>query len=1149
MIIPATTGSISISLLNGYSSVTGSNSISTAGSLFQRNFDITGQNSLKLSSFMGASNIGDPDIYPDNKIYYMSQLANASWDATAKKWQYNGTDMIEAMYQSGSNALKVAFYMSYFKYRRIDAAIDYTAQDFQNKLNAIVNHQRKLPVLIRFVLCFERLGMTGGQVYGRDYYNPNGDLNYYDYSELDEWGARPENYNGRVPFTLADTTIVDTVVNTAFKPFVEKAYEILGTQLKWVSTGLSSADEFGSDLETKVYDVSPSDTGLISNYFTTFAYHPANILKFRNFLKAKYGSDTTGLNALNTAWTSSYTSFDQIPLPKAKYVTNYNDGRGVASGSWATVYNDTPGKDFFLYRHNNLGEFSLKIKNVIKTISPKIKYMIEIGNSTGKNAVLQGTIGAPYFTQFGADVLKSFSIYSYQSGSSTLGSSPSWGYITSIPSSYDVSLKFGNESAQFDPYVSNNGPLVQSLITQNHSASLARGQTICLLLGDPDPGEGNKYLDYWKYLLAAMNNLKNTFGDTPKPVYRYSPTVNYSLSEILSGTNLDNDFLRQKWNEQNRTLGLTDEAGLGTLLDVAPVSSSQVYNAFSYLRVVPTISGGVSAICSNGGVNITISLSSINNFPNSTRYEYLYYIGKDPAPTDPKLFTRGFNGRATVTETYSAPASAETWYAKIIHRTYGTIYWSGTVTVPACASFPTVTTGYTCINDSSANMTVTATGGSGIYSYASYIAAGDCGNDPSTCAATLLTYLNGTAGWRSSMTGTSKTFGPNGNTTYYMGIRDNAGNSGINTVTINCTGQGGGGGGTSGISVSLGQSCNSQVDGTGIISVYVSNSQPAYAFQYCYNSANHGGYTSTKTTNTDFTFPPVYDDDYNIFVRVFATSTDTTPIEDVNWNGNPLTVACVPRQAIITSVTTGCNGVGSGVATLTINKKYGVGPFEYSIDAGQSWQTGNTFYNLANNININGNAIQIKDIGFSNTITTYNGVASTPNCSVSTSITLTVEFGTCGTNGGYSTGQAIANLSASGGNGPYTYYYKDSTSSNWITLSGTTVTTFSNANYDFKVTDTNGGIGTKTGLNNGCAPYQWPPSILYMTCQSSPTRVTYNTQIGTPGTTITGYEYSTNNISWTNATNPTTIGTGTYYFRVKASDNLYSPSLQYTVSC
>jgi hypothetical protein len=1131
MIIP-TTGQVSLSLLAGNANATGNISISKAGNLFDRVYDVSGTNSLRLSEFFGSNIVGDPNDYPDNQIYYMNQLANAAWDSANSKWSVDGNDYIQVLVDSGSNALKIGFYMSYLKYKQITAATDFTAQDFTKKLTAIANHPTKLPVLIRFVLCFERLGMQK-QVYGRDYYNPTGYLNYYDYSELDEWGNRPENYNGRVPFTLADTTIVDYIVDNVFGVFVDEAYKILGKQLKWVSTGMSSADEFGYDLQTRIYDTSENDSGQIANYFTTFAYHPANILKFRNFLTAKYGT----IGALNSSWSTSYTNFNEIPLP-ATGVDNMS--LTTSSGNWANLYNTTRGKDFYLYRHNNLAEFSLKIKNRIKTVSPKIKYMIEIGNSTGKNAVLQGTLIAPYYNKIGAEILKSMNPYAYGFGITNLLSSPSWGYMSSMDDNF---MYFGDESAQFDPYVSNNAPLMQQLLTEKHSASLARGATICLLLGDPNPGDGNKYLDYWKYVLNVTRNLRNQFGLTPKTLYKYSPTVNVTLSQILSGTREDADYLKSLWDTQNRTIKLTAETGIDPLLTVTPVSSSQVYDAFPYLREVPTITGAASAICDNGGVKISVSLNSFT-LRNSTRYEYLYYIGKDVPPTDPLLFSKGFNGRITVNESFSAPSSSETWYVKIIHRTYGTIFWQTTVTVPACANFPTVTTSATCVSTTGANVIVSATGGSGTYQYASYISSNDC-TDGGDCASKLTSYLNGTSGWRTSMSGNSYTFGPVGNTIYYFGIRDSAGNSGITSRTINCNDFSGDNGGISGVTLSVGLSCGSQSDGTGVISAYVSSNNNAYYYKYGWNSTNHGGYLSAKTQNTSFTFPTVYDDDYSIFIYVYVDG-NTSSYTQLNWNGNPLTVACLPRQLIITSVTTGCNGVGSNVGTLSINTKYGVGPYQYTIDGGINWQTNNVFYNLASNANINGNLIQVKDIGFSNSITSYNGVASIPNCNTVT-LSLAASNGTCQTNGIYYTGLSTVTLTGSGGT-TYTYFYKFSTDSNWIQLSSNTMTVNTLYTYDFKV-ESSGATATIFGWNSGCPPYQWPPSILYMECISSPTRVQFHTQTGTSGTTINLYQYSTDGSSWTSCPNPTTIGTGTYYFRVRASDGLYSSAFQYTVSC
>lgn len=465
------------------------------------------------------------DYLNDTNIYYVGNITNDMWNQTTKEYkinyQGNDYDIIKQYKDSGYNAVHLELLMNDIFVGNIDDTPNWVTKQIKEKLTKI--KESGLYVFLRVDLFYERLYSADTSKKAKDYYNG--------YDEVDQWGNTSDFYNGREPFTLSDDIFRAKIVSI-FNTIVKYAYDILGSQLKWVSPVLAYSSEWGYTNQGSYWWTGTTETGEVKwysrSYIAVYGYNEKNTSKFREFLKLKYQN----INGLNTAWGTSYTNndFSDITLPKLN--RDYNNGENISDTDFFEVFSGKKGEDFYLYRTNNLLVFAKELKNSLKSINKNLIFTCEIGSSTGANTISQGNLDIEGYAKI-FDLIKGDSSIIGNSGEA----SPGWDRYSRF------NVLIGDEESNFDLDTSNldnyYNNLYNIIIT-----SLNLGQHLFYVSDSPSSSKNT-----WSKTLAAVSAAKQNVGTTRKTKVTTTNNLTLTLSDILTSKN--NNYITQQWNNKN----------------------------------------------------------------------------------------------------------------------------------------------------------------------------------------------------------------------------------------------------------------------------------------------------------------------------------------------------------------------------------------------------------------------------------------------------------------------------------------------------------------------------------------------------------------------------------------------------------------------
>jgi len=223
----------------------------------------------------------------------------------------------------------------------------------------IVNHAKNKGIKVSFRICVDlddntvNVNGTGVAFYGLDN------------SAKDEWG-----YPARIEYGFGHCSLSYPTGTAMIFDFVQKALTryktILGSQMYWYSVTTTAQQESGYNYENQNYDMgSPGDRYKCSYDYSTHAH-----TSFKNWCRNKYSNN---ISTLNTAWGSSFGSFDDITMPKS----NQNSPGTTSEVPYLDVFKTTKGKDWWLFTYETIKAFQTTCYNLRPT---GVKYFLEYGS-------------------------------------------------------------------------------------------------------------------------------------------------------------------------------------------------------------------------------------------------------------------------------------------------------------------------------------------------------------------------------------------------------------------------------------------------------------------------------------------------------------------------------------------------------------------------------------------------------------------------------------------------------------------------------------------------------------------------------------------------------------------------------------------------
>lgn len=460
-------------------------------------------------------------------LYIMGMLHYGHWNTTNNEYVMNSRNVLNDYQSNGYNSVMLEMYIQDIWKQSatdrqngilgFDKAPDWTF--LEQRLTPLLS--RPFDVAIRINLVYARKDTPDDFAYHYNYWG-NG------FAETDEWGNVPEVDRGKVPMTLADDAFRAKMAEKV-RLIVEKAHQILGTKLKFVSTVRASTNEWGYD-HRGMYNKYVADEYAGSfQYFATFCYNPKNRAKYQNYLRSVYNNSTT---AISSAWGRTITDFGAINLPITG--TPYNEA-GIEAGTAHTfaeansLYNSNEGYDFWMYKNYMQNLFGFELRSAIKSVRNDITFVGESGGFSFNLGLLHGTYDIASLQQVFDLVKGSTGIYNH-----CLQPEEGWDFVSG------AGKKFGDELSWFDlnacGFITNTSQYKINL-KQRAKSSLQLGHNLFLMIDDPTTHYwGGVAHSTWTESLAAMSEIRTELGNERFPQPANASSINVTLQTALASS-------------------------------------------------------------------------------------------------------------------------------------------------------------------------------------------------------------------------------------------------------------------------------------------------------------------------------------------------------------------------------------------------------------------------------------------------------------------------------------------------------------------------------------------------------------------------------------------------------------------------------------
>lgn len=470
------------------------------------------------------------------KLYIMGALHYGHWDEATKSYTSNSRNVLNDYSSNGFNAVQLEMYIQDIwkqgandrinGIKGFDKAPDWTF--LVDRLTPLAS--QNFDVSIRINLVYARKDTPDDFAYHYNYWGQG-------YAETDEWGNVPEVDRGKVPMTLADDAFRAKMADKV-RQIVEKANQILGNKLKFVSTVRASTNEWGYD-HRGMYNKYVGDTYMGSyEYFATFCYNPKNRAKYQDYLRTTYGNN---LAAISASWGRVITDFSAINLPVTG--TSYN-AAGIEAGTAHTfqeansLYNSNEGYDFWMYKNFMQKKFGLELRSAIKSVRNDITFVGESGGFSFNLGLLHGTYDIAGLQQVFDLVKGSTGVYNH-----CLQPEEGWDFVSG------AGKKFGDELSWFDlnacGFISNTSQYKTNL-KQRAKSSLQLGHNLFLMIDDPTTHywAGTPH-STWLNSLAAMSEIRAELGNDRLSQPSNSSSINITLKQALSSSS--GTYIKNAW--------------------------------------------------------------------------------------------------------------------------------------------------------------------------------------------------------------------------------------------------------------------------------------------------------------------------------------------------------------------------------------------------------------------------------------------------------------------------------------------------------------------------------------------------------------------------------------------------------------------------
>lgn len=320
--------------------------------------------------------------------------------------------------------------------------------------------------------------------------------------------------------SLAYSTGVSQVLDFVTK-VVERYKGILGAQFNWCSVVFSAQDEDGYNYENQHYVVG-SDSP-IPAYPAAFDYssHSTNGAKTWFASSEKYDGS---ISALNTAWGTSFASFDAIVMP----------GTGL-SGSHETlnaIYTTNAGKDWYEWNLKLINSFLVSCEAIAE--AEGVKFTTETGSDVDILSPRRHTIDISRFVNIGT-------MHKTQLGA--ISRNPSFAMSVDL-----LRENYAEQDGYLGTEVNTNDFIEQFGITDPFEMQQAMQEMITSCILDAKA----KYIMFISrkeggYFNVAKSTATFTRSLMQSPNFRIPaviPSFTYSIYQIL---NNGIDWLRQQW--------------------------------------------------------------------------------------------------------------------------------------------------------------------------------------------------------------------------------------------------------------------------------------------------------------------------------------------------------------------------------------------------------------------------------------------------------------------------------------------------------------------------------------------------------------------------------------------------------------------------
>lgn len=419
----------------------------------------------------------------------------------------------------------------------------------------------------------------------------------------DEWGNPT-----RIAFGTGRGSLAIQTAKDKMKGFVTKVmnryYPVVGSKLYWVGVATSAQQEAGDNYENQNYtDGSPSALKKADFDFTE-----ANIGRFRTFVQNKYGN----INAVNSAWNTTYTGFSQIDAPR----TGLPNHVSTTDFNILNKYSNQKGVDWYAHNANEFKLFWQECKAIVKSYNPNIKYCGEFGANTDETSILRKTLNVGDITSY-VDVLK------------TNFAGRGWNGVKEIAPDIIRHNSNGKEihtEVNANDVVTQGGQtnptVVKSEMFETAKSAIYNGAKAVILIDD-------RSSNYYSNTLALASELRTWINANPNVSVTTNQTMNVNLSDMIKNYS----SVYSQWSNAGGTAGNTNRVKINLIDDLGQINSggggnggSQfVFNQQSNGNPLPSIPRGNGYLYVNFPSHAIVA-SPVCSTPNGALAKVEYWL-------------------------------------------------------------------------------------------------------------------------------------------------------------------------------------------------------------------------------------------------------------------------------------------------------------------------------------------------------------------------------------------------------------------------------------------------------------------------------------------------------------------------------------------